>query len=206
MDAERSSILISLAIRALTPDQQHIIKHRFAIDGVRCMTLQAIALDSGVTRERIRQREGKALERLKNILKTAIPGSGGSPTEMPECLDIGVRALNALKRTDARGLKPIETVGQLTTQSRRELLKRPALGKQSVKLITEALQKMGLRLARDWASEYYPNGLGHEDQEALESFYLEALQKLFLKLSPPRRTEALHRLSELLHSDPRAFS
>lgn len=58
------------AISMLPPRQQIIIKLRFGMeDGIR-MTLEEVGNMYGVTRERIRQVEVRALERLKWILIT----------------------------------------------------------------------------------------------------------------------------------------
>ena len=53
----------------LTPKQQDILTRRYGLDGTEGMTLDAIGQSYGLTRERIRQIEKKALEKLGSRLK-----------------------------------------------------------------------------------------------------------------------------------------
>lgn len=57
-------IILSL-LDDLKPREKDVIIKRFGLDGKGVRTLEAIGLDYGVTRERIRQIEAKALRRLK---------------------------------------------------------------------------------------------------------------------------------------------
>lgn len=50
----------------LTPKERHILKMRHGLSGGACATLEETAKFFGVTRERIRQIESKALEKLRN--------------------------------------------------------------------------------------------------------------------------------------------
>lgn len=59
------SIILSL-LDDLKPREKDIIIKRFGLDGKGIRTLETIALDYNVTRERIRQIESKALRHLKN--------------------------------------------------------------------------------------------------------------------------------------------
>ncbi|TSC92392.1 MAG: RNA polymerase primary sigma factor, partial [Candidatus Berkelbacteria bacterium Licking1014_85] len=56
---------ISESIQILSPREQRILKMRFGLDGERTHTLEDVGREFGVTRERIRQIEAKALQRLK---------------------------------------------------------------------------------------------------------------------------------------------
>ena len=49
----------------LSPREQKILKMRFGLDGERTHTLEDVGQEFGVTRERIRQIEAKALQRLQ---------------------------------------------------------------------------------------------------------------------------------------------
>jgi len=54
-------------IRKLSPREQTILVRRFGLDGKEPETLDSIGADFGVTRERIRQVEAKALMRLRQL-------------------------------------------------------------------------------------------------------------------------------------------
>jgi len=56
-------------LRLLETNEADIIKYRFGIDGSETETLEKIGMRLGVTRERVRQIEVKALRKLKNIIK-----------------------------------------------------------------------------------------------------------------------------------------
>lgn len=56
---------VSNVLHLLTPREQKIIKLRFGLDGEWAHTLEEVGKEFGVTRERIRQIEAKALMRLK---------------------------------------------------------------------------------------------------------------------------------------------
>ena len=55
-------------IQNLNPREQFVIKHRFGIDGIEKKTLEEIGEIEGVTRERIRQIEAKAMRKLRTLL------------------------------------------------------------------------------------------------------------------------------------------
>ncbi|HZI96067.1 MAG TPA: sigma-70 family RNA polymerase sigma factor, partial [Actinomycetales bacterium] len=62
-DARRQAVRTSL--RTLPARQAGVVALRFGIDGVGTLTLEEIGVRFGVTRERIRQIESQALERLR---------------------------------------------------------------------------------------------------------------------------------------------
>jgi RNA polymerase primary sigma factor len=57
-------------LRTLTPAEEKVIRMRFGIGYEREYTLQEIAGEFGLTRERIRQIEGKALQKLRSSENT----------------------------------------------------------------------------------------------------------------------------------------
>jgi RNA polymerase primary sigma factor len=65
--AEASAMqrMVGEALADLTPREQRILRMRFGIGGVTDHTLEEIGKEFGVTRERIRQIEAKALEKLR---------------------------------------------------------------------------------------------------------------------------------------------
>jgi RNA polymerase primary sigma factor len=56
---------ISDVLQLLTPREQKILRMRFGLDDGRSHTLEETGQEFGVTRERIRQIESKALQKLK---------------------------------------------------------------------------------------------------------------------------------------------
>lgn len=66
--AEASALqrVVAEALAELTPREQRILRMRFGIDGATDYTLEEVGREFGVTRERIRQIEAKALEKLRD--------------------------------------------------------------------------------------------------------------------------------------------
>jgi RNA polymerase primary sigma factor len=66
--AEASALqrIVGEALSDLTPREQRILRMRFGIGGTTDHTLEEIGKEFGVTRERIRQIEAKALEKLRD--------------------------------------------------------------------------------------------------------------------------------------------
>jgi RNA polymerase primary sigma factor len=66
--AEASALAssVSEALAELTPREQRILRMRFGIGDARDHTLEEVGQVFGVTRERIRQIEAKALEKLRH--------------------------------------------------------------------------------------------------------------------------------------------
>jgi RNA polymerase primary sigma factor len=60
------AVSVSEALAGLTPREQRILRMRFGIDGAGDHTLEEVGQVFGVTRERIRQIEAKALEKLRD--------------------------------------------------------------------------------------------------------------------------------------------
>ena len=57
------------ALAELTPREQRILRMRFGIGGINDHTLEEVGKEFGVTRERIRQIEAKALEKLRHPVR-----------------------------------------------------------------------------------------------------------------------------------------
>jgi RNA polymerase sigma factor (sigma-70 family) len=68
MDAQTRKLL-----RVLNPREQIILRKRFGIDGGKEQTLQELSQEFGVTRERIRQIERKALAKLRRFRRILDP-------------------------------------------------------------------------------------------------------------------------------------
>ncbi len=53
----------------LTERQRQVIERRYGLNGADVVTLEALAVDLGLTRERVRQIQAEALDRLRSIIK-----------------------------------------------------------------------------------------------------------------------------------------
>ena len=53
----------------LTERQRQVIERRYGLNGADVVTLEALAVDLGLTRERVRQIQAEALNRLRSIIK-----------------------------------------------------------------------------------------------------------------------------------------
>jgi RNA polymerase primary sigma factor len=65
-EASALAEIVGEALADLTPREQRILRLRFGIGGAVDQTLEEIGKEFGVTRERIRQIEAKALEKLRH--------------------------------------------------------------------------------------------------------------------------------------------
>jgi RNA polymerase primary sigma factor len=58
---------LSDALKRLNPRMRHVLAHRFGLDGVNPQTLEEVGAGLGITRERVRQLESRALRELRNV-------------------------------------------------------------------------------------------------------------------------------------------
>ena len=65
-DRARSSELLE-ALEKLQPRQRRVLVERFGLDGVRPRTLEEVGANLGITRERVRQLEARALRELRAV-------------------------------------------------------------------------------------------------------------------------------------------
>jgi len=65
-DSARSSELLD-ALAKLQPRQRRVVVERFGLDGVRPRTLEEVGSNLGITRERVRQLEARALRELRAV-------------------------------------------------------------------------------------------------------------------------------------------
>jgi len=65
-DRARSSELLT-ALGKLQPRQRRVVIERFGLDGVRPRTLEEVGKNLGITRERVRQLESRALRELRAV-------------------------------------------------------------------------------------------------------------------------------------------
>jgi RNA polymerase primary sigma factor len=56
-------------IGVLNPRDEHIIRHRFEVNGAKFMTLEKLGKELGFTRERVRQLQNIALSRMAREAK-----------------------------------------------------------------------------------------------------------------------------------------
>ena len=55
------------AIELLNPRMKHVVLRRFGLDGKPPQTLEEVGVDLGITRERVRQLETRALRELRAV-------------------------------------------------------------------------------------------------------------------------------------------
>ncbi len=69
LEQDNTSTLVSSLMDQLREREVRILQHRFGLDGEEPMTLEEIGQKFGVTRERIRQLEAGALQKMRKQLK-----------------------------------------------------------------------------------------------------------------------------------------
>ena len=72
VDAMGTVESINSMLESLTPREIEVIKHRFAIDGHKELTLKAVSDIFNVSPERLRQIEAKALRKLRHPSRSEI--------------------------------------------------------------------------------------------------------------------------------------
>jgi RNA polymerase primary sigma factor len=55
------------ALQRLAPRMRHVVSRRFGLDGEAPQTLEEVGSDLGITRERVRQLESRALRELRSV-------------------------------------------------------------------------------------------------------------------------------------------
>ncbi|MBP7149038.1 MAG: RNA polymerase sigma factor RpoD/SigA [Acidobacteria bacterium] len=70
--------LVTEALEFLTEQERVVIKHRFGLDGSMILTLKEIGEKMGVSRERVRQIETQAKQRLRRIFNRPRGGSASA--------------------------------------------------------------------------------------------------------------------------------
>ena len=65
MDDTHRHTELEAALSQLEPRMRHVLERRYGLDGQASQTLEELGVDLGVTRERVRQLEGKALRELR---------------------------------------------------------------------------------------------------------------------------------------------
>jgi RNA polymerase primary sigma factor len=58
---------LAQALQRLTPRMRHVVSRRFGVDGEAPQTLEEVGADLGITRERVRQLESRALRELRSV-------------------------------------------------------------------------------------------------------------------------------------------
>jgi RNA polymerase primary sigma factor len=78
-----SHVVIRLALRSLSDQEQTVIINRFGLEGGKVFTLKEIGEKLGVSRERVRQIENQAKKRLKKLMARQQRGSAGAGQPAP---------------------------------------------------------------------------------------------------------------------------
>ncbi len=58
---------LNAALARLAPRMRHVLVRRFGLDGQPTQTLETVGADLGITRERVRQLETRALRELRMV-------------------------------------------------------------------------------------------------------------------------------------------
>ena len=66
-NAQARSVELAEALDQLNPRMKHVVLRRFGLDGEPPQTLEDVGTDLGITRERVRQLETRALRELRNV-------------------------------------------------------------------------------------------------------------------------------------------
>jgi RNA polymerase primary sigma factor len=66
-NAHARSVELAEALDQLNPRMKHVVVRRFGLDGQPSQTLEDVGTDLGITRERVRQLETRALRELRNV-------------------------------------------------------------------------------------------------------------------------------------------
>jgi RNA polymerase primary sigma factor len=61
------AVELAQALQSLEPRMRHVLERRFGLDGEPPQTLEDLGADLGITRERVRQIETRALRQLRNL-------------------------------------------------------------------------------------------------------------------------------------------
>jgi RNA polymerase primary sigma factor len=61
------SVELNEALARLAPRMRHVLSRRFGLDGEPPQTLEEVGVDLGITRERVRQLESRALRELRSV-------------------------------------------------------------------------------------------------------------------------------------------
>ena len=66
-DSNARTVELRDALEALEPRMRHVVLRRFGLDGEQPQTLEDLGSELGITRERVRQIETRALRQLRNL-------------------------------------------------------------------------------------------------------------------------------------------
>jgi RNA polymerase primary sigma factor len=66
-NARSRSVELAAALDSLNPRMKHVVLRRFGLDGGAPQTLEEVGADLGITRERVRQLETRALRELRSV-------------------------------------------------------------------------------------------------------------------------------------------
>jgi RNA polymerase primary sigma factor len=98
--------MIDVAVQDLTPRERAVLNRRFGLDGKPAETLEEVGRIHGVTRERIRQIEARALSRLRKFsILRVLDGKPKPPASRPTTLKGAPRR--------SRDVLPSDPIGKL---------------------------------------------------------------------------------------------
>jgi len=166
------SIFIEDIMTTITEREALVLYKRFAFNGYDFCTLKAIGLDFGVTGNRIRQIESKALRKLKHPSRNRCMRENRRMAEIQEenrqlaikrakedqierelyykQHNISIDEFNFACRTrNCLMNSNIRNISDLLRWSEKELLKLPNFGRRSLNEIKGVLANIGLELEKD---------------------------------------------------------
>ena len=147
---------VTEVLDTLTLRERDVIKMRYGIDNGYTSTLEEVARAHGITRERARQIEAKAIGRLRHPprarelavyaglehrFEAPRPSPDSDPRNIPlSDLELGIRTRHCLRKLDALVL------GDITQYREQDLLAMRYFGESSLEEIRTHLQQHGLKL------------------------------------------------------------
>jgi DNA-directed RNA polymerase alpha subunit len=149
-------------LRTLTPREERVIKQRFGLEDGRVRTLEEVAQDFVITKERIRQNQEKALRKLRHPIRSKFLFLFAQPMDVisDEIVEKEMwrnEPIHFDRRIDRCGLSSavsfilaragIETVGQLCSKSEFELSKLSGITGSNLFEIKTVLSTLDLALA-----------------------------------------------------------
>ncbi|MCK4670814.1 MAG: sigma-70 family RNA polymerase sigma factor [Nanoarchaeota archaeon] len=137
-DNNLTSERINLALQTLPKREEKILRERYGIGGVSTRTLEEIAIDLKLSRERVRQIEAKTLRKLENMLGWAVDYEKVlTPQQIAEKTGFSLDSVIVLLENGFFGLKNIRNDPEFSIES----IRRTKNYKLILRIIGEDVEK-----------------------------------------------------------------